>query len=87
MTKRLVDDIQNLSAILLFAEYLAALGVHRVQVIPFHHHFGYLLELLRHALLRHDELVLHVVVILFPAAHLLDMLRIVRVVIDGGHCA
>ena len=86
MPKRLVDDVQHLTAILFLAKHLTALGVHRMQIIPFHHHFGHLAELFRHTLLGHNELEFHIVVVFLPAAHLLNMLRIVRIVIDGCHC-
>ena len=87
MAKRLVDDVEHLAAILFLAEYLTALGVHGVQVIALHDHLSDLAELLGHAFLGHDEFVLHVVVVLDKSAQLFNMLRVVRVVVDGGHGA
>ena len=58
-----------------------------MQIISFHHHLSYLAELLGHTFLRNDEFVFHIVVVLDPSAHLLHVLRIVRIVVDGGHGA
>ena len=59
--------------------------MHRVQIIPFHHHLSHLTELLGHAFLRYDELVFHIVVVFSPSPHLFHVLGIVRIVVDGGH--
>ena len=86
MTKRLVDDIKHLATVLFLAEHLTALGVDGMQVIALHHHLGYLAELLGHALLGNDELVFHIVVVLDEATQPFDVLGIVRIIVDSGHC-
>ena len=85
MAKRLVNDIEHLTAILFLAEHLTALGVHGMQVVALHHHLRHFAELLGHALLRHDELVFHIIIVLHPAPQLLHMQGIVSMVIDSGH--
>ena len=87
MTKRLVDYIKHLSAVLFLAEYLTALRVHGVQIIPFHHQFSHLAELVRHTFLGYNKLVFHIVVVLLPATQLLHVTGVVGIIIDGGHRA
>ena len=87
MAKRLVDHVEHLAAVLLLAEHLTALGVDGVQVIAFLHELGHLLVFLRHVAVRHYQLILHVVIVFRPASQLLHVLRIVRIVVDGGHRA
>ena len=85
VAKRLVDHIQHLAAVLLLAEHLTALGMHRVQVVAFHHQFSHLLIFLRHTVFGHNQLELHVVVVLLVASQLFHVLRVVGIVIDRGH--
>ena len=57
-----------------------------VKVVALLYHGRELGKLLR-GLLRHGEIILHVVVVLDPSAKLLHVLRIVGVIVDRGHGA
>ena len=81
----LVDDVEDALPVLVGAEDVALRELLHLQVVALHDHLRNLAELLGHALLRHVELVLHVVVVLLVALHLLHQLGVVGVVVFGGH--
>ena len=66
VTERFINHIKHLTTDLLLAKHLTTLGVHRMQVVAFHNHLGYLLVLLGHIALRHYQLELYIVVVFFP---------------------
>ena len=80
-----VDDVEKFLAVVLL-EHLAAREFLHVQVVAALHELGDTRVFLRH-FVGHVHVVLHVVVVLFPSAHLLDVLGIVRIIVDGGHGA
>ena len=83
----LVHHVEHLLAVLFWPEHLAALQLRTMQVVTLFDHLGHLFEFLGHALLGHKDLILHIVVVLLVAFHLLHQLGVVVVVIDGGHRA
>ena len=87
VAKGLVDHIEHLTTNLFLAKHLTALGVNGVQVVALHHHLRDLAELLRHALFRYEDAILHIVVVLLEATQLLDVLGVVGIVVDGSHGA
>ena len=87
VTEGFVDDVEHLLSVLCGSEDVLLGEFLDLQVVAFHHHLRYLHELLGHAFLRHIELVLHVVVVLFVTLHLFHQLGVVGEVILRSHAA
>ena len=82
-----VDDVEDLLPILIGAEDVASRQFLDLQVVALHDHLRNLHELLGHAFLGHEELILDVVVVLLVSRHLFHVLRVIIIVIEGGHRA